>query len=106
MGCNEPVALIALVGELGSGKTQLTKFFGKHLGVTDVIQSPTFVLMKHYIPGHTFEHMYHFDWYRLHSNDDVYALGWNEIIRTPRTLVVVEWADRLPDFLPQNDISY
>lgn len=99
--CDGRATSLALIGELGAGKTQFTKFLGEHLGVRGNIQSPTFVLMKKYKPTHTFDALYHFDWYRLDSEEEVFALGWESIVKKERILVVVEWADKLPNLMSQ-----
>lgn len=87
---------MALVGDLGTGKTHFSQGVACGFGVTDEVTSPTFALMNTYdTEAGT---LYHFDVYRL---DDVYELeniGFSEF--TEDTLSLVEWADKFPDALP------
>ncbi len=89
-------SLIALVGDLGSGKTVFTQGIGKGLGVKGRIRSPSFVIINEYqgdIP------LYHFDLYRI-SQGEVAVLGYEEYFYTSRGVVVIEWADVIPHLLP------
>ena len=71
-----PGDVIALVGDLGTGKTTLTKYIAEALGVTDVITSPTFNIVCEYKTGRM--PLYHFDVYRLTGPEEVYDLGFDE----------------------------
>ena len=85
-----------LWGELGAGKTQLAKGFGAGLGVTDTVNSPTFVLMAEYegrLP------LFHLDLYRLADADDALAGGLLDE-RQATGVTLVEWPERLGDALP------
>jgi tRNA threonylcarbamoyladenosine biosynthesis protein TsaE len=91
-------AVIALMGELGSGKTQLARAIAEGLGVGDgrIVTSPTFVLVQEYegrLP------IYHFDAYRLHSQAEFAELGAQEYFQSGG-VCLVEWADRVADCLP------
>lgn len=94
---------VALVGELGSGKTYFTKGVGLGLGIpTDVIiTSPSFSLVNEYEGRHTFFHM---DGYRLESLSDFLAAGLDEYLYQ-EAVVVLEWADRWPEILPDWNIK-
>lgn len=88
--------LVCLLGDLGAGKTQLAKGFAAGLGVTDVVASPTFVLMAEYegrLP------LFHLDLYRLDDAADALAGGLLDD-RQAGGVVLVEWADRLGGALP------
>jgi tRNA threonylcarbamoyladenosine biosynthesis protein TsaE len=88
--------LICLSGELGAGKTQFAKGFGAGLGVTDTINSPTFVLMTEYagrLP------LFHVDCYRLADASDALAGGLIDE-RQVTGVTLVEWPERLADALP------
>ena len=88
--------LVCLLGELGAGKTQLAKGFAAGLGVTDVVASPTFVLMAEYdgrLP------LFHLDLYRLDDAADALAGGLLDD-RQASGVVLVEWAERLGPALP------
>ena len=92
----EPGDLLCLIGELGAGKTQFAKGFGAGLGVTDVVNSPTFVLMTEYdgrLP------LFHLDLYRLDDAADALAGGLLDD-RQAAGVALVEWADRLGPALP------
>lgn len=94
--------IIALVGELGSGKTTFLQGFTKGLGIREKILSPTFVVMKRFhVSSFKFKEFYHFDCYRLENTRELYNLGWKEIIANPSNIVVVEWADRVRRAIPK-----
>ncbi len=91
-----PGDLLCLVGDLGAGKTQLAKGFAQGLGITDIVSSPTFVLMTEYagrIP------MFHLDLYRLDDAADALAGGLIDE-RQLEGVALVEWAERLGEALP------
>lgn len=102
-GRGEPL-VIALEGELGAGKTTFTQAFAEALGVSDRVKSPTFVLMKHYslsgVPD--YDLLYHLDCYRLKDFKDLGPLGVKEILKRPGTIVLIEWAERVADILPES----
>jgi tRNA threonylcarbamoyladenosine biosynthesis protein TsaE len=91
-----PGDIVCLVGELGAGKTQLAKGFAAGLGVTEVVASPTFVLMAEYegrLP------LFHLDLYRLDDAADALAGGLLDD-RQASGVVLVEWAERMGGALP------
>ena len=92
----EPGTLIALVGELGAGKTQLAKGVAEGLDVPSVVNSPTFVLMNEHV-GRL--RLYHVDAYRLSEPEEAADAGLIDE-RQADGVVVVEWADRLDGWLP------
>ncbi|MCD6317993.1 tRNA (adenosine(37)-N6)-threonylcarbamoyltransferase complex ATPase subunit type 1 TsaE [Candidatus Aerophobetes bacterium] len=89
-------SLIALVGELGSGKTVFTQGIGEGLGVKGKVRSPSFVIINEY-PGNI--PLYHFDLYRI-SQEELKVLGYEEYFYTPKGVVVIEWANVIPHLLP------
>jgi tRNA threonylcarbamoyladenosine biosynthesis protein TsaE len=89
-------ALVALIGPLGAGKTELAKGVAEGLGVTSVVNSPTFVLMNEHL-GRL--RLFHIDAYRLDDPDEALAAGFFDD-RQATGVAVVEWADRLADRLP------
>ncbi|OHA17999.1 MAG: tRNA (adenosine(37)-N6)-threonylcarbamoyltransferase complex ATPase subunit type 1 TsaE [Candidatus Taylorbacteria bacterium RIFCSPHIGHO2_01_FULL_46_22b] len=98
--------VLALYGDLGSGKTTLVQEIGKLLGVIETMQSPTFVIMKLYdISYKPFAKLIHIDAYRLEHADELVHLGWNELIADPKNLIALEWADRVKDLLPAGAIK-
>ena len=91
--------VVALIGNLGSGKTVLTKGIAKGLGVKDVryVNSPSFVIIKEYkgkIP------LYHFDLYRLDKAHSLDPLSYDEYFYG-RGVTVIEWADKIRKLLPK-----
>jgi len=87
--------ILALIGNLGTGKTHLIKGIAMGLGVQqdDLVTSPTFVLVNEYFTPDG-RQIYHIDAYRLESAAEFEALGVEEYLR-PDSLVIVEWADRV-----------
>jgi len=93
--------VIALIGDLGGGKTWFTKGIALGLGIdADSIVSPTFTLVNEY---HGTHHLYHIDLYRLTTRSDIVALGLEEYL-PGSGIAVIEWADRWPDELPEETI--
>jgi len=98
-------AILALIGNLGSGKTTFTQGFGKGLGIKDKILSPTFILMRQYsLPENLKAKLFHLDLYRLEDIKEIGSLGLDEIFSNPRNIVLIEWAEKLGSFLPKNII--
>jgi tRNA threonylcarbamoyladenosine biosynthesis protein TsaE len=89
-------AMLALIGPLGAGKTELAKGVAEGLGVTSVVNSPTFVLMNEHV-GRL--RLFHIDAYRLDDPEEAVAAGLFDD-RQAAGVAVVEWADRLADRLP------
>lgn len=95
--------MLALIGSLGSGKTQFVKGIASGLLVPEdeAIISPTFVLVREYA-GRL--RLYHLDLYRLRGGlAELETLGWSELRSDPEAIVVVEWADRVPEVLADAD---
>jgi len=103
--------VLALQGDLGSGKTTFTKQLAKILGVTDSITSPTFVIQKTFeiknekIQKETFfKKMIHIDSYRLDLSEELIHLGWRDDLNKKENLIVAEWPERISEILPQQYI--
>jgi len=99
--------VLALQGELGSGKTTFLQGFAKGLGIKEKILSPTFVIMRKFkIRKKTrdFKNFYHIDCYRIKKPKEILDLGFKEIISNPRNIVAIEWADRIKKILPKNKL--
>lgn len=94
--------VVALYGELGAGKTQFIKGVCQHFGVREPVASPTFVLLNRY-SGVDREGrellVYHFDLYRIRSLDEVYDLGFEEILHG-NGITLIEWAEVMEELLP------
>ncbi|MEK7464791.1 MAG: tRNA (adenosine(37)-N6)-threonylcarbamoyltransferase complex ATPase subunit type 1 TsaE [Patescibacteria group bacterium] len=102
--------VLALAGELGTGKTTFIQGLASSLGIRGHVQSPTFVLVRtHPIPKqfHQFHHIYHFvhiDAYRLDSLAEARRLGLKDILKDRDAIVVIEWADRIRTLIPRGAI--
>lgn len=97
--------VIALYGDLGAGKTTFMQFFGKALGITEKILSPTFVIEKIYkLEDQNFDHLVHIDAYRLEDPKELETLGWAEVLKNPKNIICIEWADRVETLLPKEKI--
>lgn len=104
-GLQDKAVILALFGDLGSGKTTFIQGLANGLGIKDKITSPTFVIMKSFrIQVLEFKRFYHFDCYRLKNEKDVLALGWQEIIADPRNIVAIEWPEKIKNVLPKETI--
>ncbi len=98
------VRMFALQGELGSGKTTFVQGLGKALGVREHLASPTFIIMnahKAHSRRYPYTHLYHVDAYRLHHNKEADILHLREILKNPRYVVAIEWAEKLRRFIPK-----
>ncbi|HVJ45108.1 MAG TPA: tRNA (adenosine(37)-N6)-threonylcarbamoyltransferase complex ATPase subunit type 1 TsaE [Luteolibacter sp.] len=96
-----PGDVFALTGGLGAGKTHWTKGFAAAMGCAEQVTSPTFPLVHEYA-GSAMP-VFHFDFYRLDSPDELIALGWDEYLEAGG-VIVAEWADKFPDLLPPSAI--
>ena len=94
----EPGDIVALIGDLGTGKTTLTKYIAKGLGVTENIDSPTFNIVKEHKSGRL--PLFHFDVYRLSSGDELLDIGADEYFYSDG-VCIIEWADIVADVVPE-----
>lgn len=90
-------SILALKGELGSGKTQFTKGLVAGLESSVPVTSPTFTIIHEYPGGHL--PVYHFDFFRLENRESVAQLGLDEYFFGDG-ISVIEWADRFPELIP------
>ena len=91
-------SVLALTGELGSGKTLFTKGLVAGLGSSAAVTSPTFTIVHEYEGGRLA--VYHFDFFRLENRESVARLGLEDYLFADG-VSVIEWADRFPDLLPE-----
>ena len=89
--------IVCLTGDLGTGKTHITKGIAKGLGIDDHITSPTFTIVNEYDSGRL--KFYHFDVYRVSDPDEIYAIGFDDYIFSDG-VSVIEWANYIEDILP------
>ncbi len=96
----KPGDVVSLYGDLGSGKTQLVKGICRSLGVTQTVNSPTFIIVNEYSSS-KFPLIYHFDLYRMKSQAEVLDMGFTDYVNND-SLVLIEWPERVEDILPLN----
>lgn len=105
MGSRFGAAVIALSGDLGSGKTTFVQTLAKKLGIGEIVASPTYVLMKSYpISYNDFTTLIHIDAYRLESPDEFRALKPETFLKNIHNLVCIEWPERLDGAMPTPDV--
>jgi len=97
--------IICLYGDLGMGKTTFVQGFAKGLGITSRLLSPTFIIVRRYELTKKFTFFYHMDLYRIHELHDMKELGLSEIFEDQKSIVIIEWADRLDGKLPKNRLD-
>lgn len=93
----------ALYGKMGSGKTTFIKELCKYLGVIDVITSPTFALINEY-NGKNDQSIYHFDFYRIESQEEAFDLGYEEYLFDDK-YCFIEWPELIENLLPENYVK-
>ena len=93
----EPGDIIALIGDLGTGKTALTKYIAEGLGIKEEVISPTFTIVREYRSGRL--PLFHFDVYRLSGPEEFIDAGAEDYLEDSG-LSVIEWADIVADALP------
>lgn len=100
--------VIALYGDLGTGKTTFVQGVAKGLGIKNKIISPTFIIMRAYeikSNNQKIKCFYHLDLYRIENKKDLEELGIEEIMNDPQNVVVVEWAEKIKETLPKERID-
>lgn len=99
-----PGDIVCLRGDLGAGKTTWTQGLARGLGVPDAepVNSPTFMLLAEHRSGRV--PLFHFDVYRLENSQGLYDLAFDEYL-DGEGVVVIEWADRIADALPDNRLD-
>ena len=91
-----PGDVIADFGDLGAGKTALTRGIAQGLGVTDLVTSPTYTIVNEYLTGCI--PLFHFDMYRLGSSDELFDIGWEDYLARGG-VCAVEWSENVEDAL-------
>ncbi len=95
---SKPSSVILFEGEMGVGKTTLIKEICKQLGVVENTNSPTYLIVNEYHTA-TKEVIYHFDAYRLNTEDEAYAMGFDEYLDSGN-YCFIEWPDHMGDIIP------
>lgn len=94
--------VVLLNGDLGAGKTTFTQFVFSSLGVKEVVNSPTFSILKSY-HGEKFT-LHHFDTYRITVEEAIEA-GFDEILSEKDSVIFIEWSEMIASLLPKNHIT-
>lgn len=104
--------ILALHGDLGSGKTTFTKGLAEGLKINDIITSPTFVLLKEYQTEPNFHlgggrggFLVHIDAYRAETIEDIKSVGIEDYLNRSDVILVIEWAEKIKAILPENVIN-
>jgi len=106
--------VIALFGDLGSGKTTFIQGLAKGLGITKKIISPTFIIMRTYnippllkerVRNSFHSNFYHVDLYRIKSPHDIQDIGLLELIKEENGIFAIEWPEKIKHLLPHNTIK-
>ncbi|MDD5431307.1 MAG: tRNA (adenosine(37)-N6)-threonylcarbamoyltransferase complex ATPase subunit type 1 TsaE [Candidatus Pacebacteria bacterium] len=108
-GLRRRASVIALLGELGAGKTTFTQGFARALGVESRVASPTFIIFRKHEIGECglhkhIKHIFHFDLYRIQKPQEILKLGFKKIINDPDNIVLIEWPEKIKGILPKNTI--
>ena len=96
--------VFAFYGKMGAGKTTLIKALCDVLGVSDMVNSPTFSLVNEYRSATTGELIYHFDFYRIKKIEEVYDMGYEDYFYSG-ALCFIEWPPLIEDLLPGDAVS-
>ena len=91
--------IIALYGELGTGKTQVVKGICSALGVKEVVNSPTFIIVNEYTSD-KIPFIFHFDLYRMRTTQEVIDIGFEDYLER-NGLILIEWPELIREILPQ-----
>ncbi len=91
--------VLILLGDMGAGKSEFTRGLARGLGVTGYVTSPTFTVMQLHDTGRL--PLYHFDWYRLESAEELYELSMDEYLHNGG-VAVIEWPSRAEEVLPES----
>ncbi len=108
----DSATILALSGDLGSGKTTFTKMLASELGIQEHITSPTFVIQKSYQIKNIerpnllmFRKLVHIDAYRLESGADMDVLEFRKTVENKENLVIIEWAENIKDALTKRALN-
>ena len=93
--------IVLLNGDLGAGKTTFTQFVLAELGVNQVVNSPTFAILKSYEGKFKF---HHFDTYRI-STEEAIESGFDEVLNDKNSVIFIEWSETIKPLIPKNVIE-
>lgn len=96
--------ILCFSGDLGAGKTTFTQGLLAGLGVSEKVNSPTFVIIKEYqLDKKEIKNIYHIDTYRV-EKDDIIDLGWDDMIKKEENITIIEWPEKINEIIPQKSI--
>lgn len=96
-----PGDVVALTGGLGAGKTAFTRGIARGLGITERVTSPTYTIVNEYLSGRV--PLFHFDLYRLCSEDELFEIGWEDYL-SRNGICAVEWSENVPGAIPPDAV--
>jgi len=99
-GLLRPGDVIAMYGDLGSGKTALTRGIAAGMGLSSRVSSPTFTIVNEYLGKIP---LFHFDMYRLADSDELFEIGWEDYLARGG-VCAVEWSENVPGAFPADTI--
>lgn len=99
--------VVIFKGDLGAGKTTFIQGLMRKLGVRRKIVSPTFTLLRSYRLNRegNFSTIHHFDCYRMNGEREINDLGFKEMIKDPRNIILIEWPERISKAIPRGKIT-
>ena len=95
--------IVALYGDLGSGKTQIVKGICAGLGVKETVNSPTFIIVNEYT-SEKIKNIYHFDLYRMKTEDEIINIGFDDYLNNSG-IILIEWPEHAERLLPDEIIK-
>ena len=98
----QPGDVLLFYGDLGAGKSEMTRGIAEGLGVSGPVTSPSFTILNVYDDGRV--PLYHFDWYRLESAEELYEMGMDEYLGGDG-VAVVEWPTQCPEAIPETHLA-
>ena len=96
--------VFAFYGKMGAGKTTFIKAICRELGITDVVNSPTFSIVNEYRADETGELVYHFDFYRIKKLEEVYDMGYEDYFYSG-AVCLIEWPELFEELLPGDAVK-
>lgn len=103
----EKASIIALSGDLGSGKTVFVKGLAEKLGIKERVLSPTYIIERSYQTKDKkhFSTLIHIDAYRLTSEKELYTLNWEKNIKNSKNIICIEWPENVKLAIPESSLN-